>query len=347
MNEKVDWTLLAKFFAGEANEQEKDAIAVWLQNPENKKEFDKARAAWEGNFKMDISFDSDRIKRLLSEKINLHEMEQAAEQKEAKQYQLYQEKQKNSKQFLSIAATVIMLMLVGLGTYNYFLSAPKEVKNELALIEKSNPKGRKSTIKLPDGSTVHLNAESLIKIPEHFAANKREVYLEGEAFFEIERDENRPFLVHSADMVTRVLGTSFNVKAFPSDKIFEVVVATGKVGVSNLEANEPSIVLVPNEQGSFNRNDIQFSKKEVDIKRFLCWKDGILLFQDEKIGSIIPELERWFGVEITVKNKEIEEKKFTGEFENMSLEHVLKGMNFSLGFDYSFENDTVILFNKN
>ena len=344
MNEKVDWTLLAKFFADEANEQEKEFIATWLENPENKREFEKAKAAWEGNFQTDIDFDSERIKNLLTNKINLHEKENAAKKKEVKQYHLYQEKRRTRQNYLSIAATIIILILAGLGSYRYFLTENTDLK-EMAMIEKANPKGRKSTIKLPDGSMVHLNAESSIRIPEHFAADSREVYLEGEAFFVIERDENRPFLVHSADMVTQVLGTSFNVKAFPGDKVFEVVVATGKVGVSSEEANNPSLILTPNEQGAFNRNEFQFSKKKVNIKRFLCWKDGILFFQDEKLETIIPDLERWFGVEINVQNVDISKKKFTGEFENMSLEHVLKGMSFSLGFDYSFENDTVILFN--
>lgn len=208
-------------------------------------------------------------------------------------------------------------------------------------ITKSNPKGQKSKIHLPDGSTVIINAESEIKFRSDFGETNREVYLTGESFFEVAPDSLLPFQVFSGKLITTALGTSFNVNSYDPEQI-QVQLATGKVEVmSDSQAFVP-IFLEPGEElrvtGSQN-----LRKRKFNPKKAFLWKSGILLFDNASLSEFRLTLERWYGVEIELINSPVLKLNISGEFKDTYLSDVLESIGYAYGFDYKIDQKKVKL----
>lgn len=203
------------------------------------------------------------------------------------------------------------------------------------LIQKEVQAGQKLTVNLPDGSTVKLNSGSYIRYSSAFDAKERLVELSGEAFFDVERDESRPFIIISSDVRTKVLGTSFNVQAYPEKEI-SITVASGKVEVLNL--NDPSInsTLTRNQRAVFNRDDGAFQVTEnIKLDKYLRWKDGIIILDGETMTETVAILNKWYGVNILLDSDNFIGCRIYGTYDNESLENVLQGLEFSLtNFEY-------------
>ena len=236
---------------------------------------------------------------------------------------------------LRVAAVIVMALIASLAVYQYTNVSNNE-NDQLAMIEKVTQKGQKSTITLSDGTQIRLNSDSKLIYPERFNNREREVLLEGEAFFDVTKDEKRSFIIKSAGLTTMVLGTSFNVKAFPQE-ISQVTVATGKVQVisRNSRSTKNSYLLVPGEQVNYDPSSGQIQKNEVDIERFLAWKDGILNFEEMDLDEATKILERWYGVTITFDNDSIRHCRIVrGTYKDENLFNVLKSFQYFLGFEF-------------
>lgn len=222
---------------------------------------------------------------------------------------------------------------------------PEEYKTEIQITEvlKSTPKGKKSKIRLPDGSMVYLNSESSITYLTNFS-DKRTIHLIGEAFFEVKKDPYKPFTVVTGPISTQALGTSFNINAYEEELDIKVALATGKIKVSH-EENAKAFLVDPGEGVGFNRFDAQMTKDRVDIDKILNWKNGILQFEKVPFPQVIKTLERWYGVDFEVKNqKELPLYKCSGTFEsNEYLSNVLSVLAYSVEFNYKIEGKRVIL----
>ena len=219
---------------------------------------------------------------------------------------------------------------------------------ESAWMVKETLPGQKATITLMDGSTVLLNSDSKLVYPKLFG-DTRTVTLEGEAFFMVSRDEQKPFIIKSGALTTTVLGTSFNIKAFQNENI-EVTVATGKVRVSHdyeeaaRQAGQTSeLVLRPNQQAIYKVADQHLDKEEIDAEHYLAWREGVLKFDHVRFEEAVKMLKRWYGVNITLENKEIGDCIIIGEFQNQSLHKVLRAVELALGIDYEFSADGVMI----
>jgi ferric-dicitrate binding protein FerR (iron transport regulator) len=172
--------------------------------------------------------------------------------------------------------------------------------------------------------------------------------LEGEAFFEVAADPERPFIVRTGDLETTVLGTSFNVKAYPKDGKIDVAVKTGKVTVvaqnpKQSTAQSTSVVLSPTEMASYSQNENQFRVSIFDEKEVLSWSDGTLYFNNATMEEFVAKLERWYGVEIVMARKTPVKKGIVGEFKDLSLEEILMGTHEASEFSYEFKNGKVII----
>jgi len=195
---------------------------------------------------------------------------------------------------------------------------------------------------LPDGSAIYLNSGSTLKIPKKFAADKRTVFLEGEAFFEVTEDKSRPFTIYSGSLSTTALGTSFNVRAYPEEEKLSVALVTGKVKVVNAEIDTFQI-LIPNEQIIFNTKEQEFKKQAFDIELITGWQKGLLIFQDSDFDEVVEKLERWYGVSFDIQKYPIYQKEYRGKFDNQSLDEVLQVMSFTSGFTYEINDKNVII----
>ncbi len=242
-----------------------------------------------------------------------------------------------------IAASLIVFLAAIYAIYFMLIdsaeisSAPEEVP----WIVKSNPKGQKSTVRLPDGSMVKLNSDSYLEYPEKFGDSIRVVKLVGEAFFEVQSEPLKPFMVLSGDNTTRVLGTSFNIKAFPYDYNYRVAVVTGKVEVMNHE--KVLAVLEKDQMLIFNHRGRHFLTSDYDRMNELAWKDGIIYFNRSQTQKIKKVLERWYGVDIILKDPHALDT-YTGTFTNATLKEVLEGISYASDIKYKIEGKKVYIY---
>ncbi|MCC5930091.1 MAG: FecR domain-containing protein [Cyclobacteriaceae bacterium] len=221
-----------------------------------------------------------------------------------------------------------------------FQASIQEVPVTKEYVTISTQKGQKLPYKLPDGSVVNLNAESSISFVKDFEASERLVRLEGEAYFEVKKDDNKPFIVQTDAMSTRVLGTIFNVLAYPENQVQIVTLVEGQVNVK-LSASEHEFDLNEGEQLTLSKNQTDSRKSRVHNFNHLMWKDGILFFDNENFSEVIPKLERWYGVEINVMGKTSSKHKVSGVFDNEYLSNVLKSISFYVEMEFEIERDKV------
>ena len=248
-------------------------------------------------------------------------------------------------QWGGIAAVLAFLLFGAFYGYRNFYNLTTEgsamLSSNLTTIEVE--RGEKRTLELPDGSTVILNAETQLRIPKVFEEDSRVVYLTGHAHFDIQRDESRPFIIYTENSRTQVLGTSFDVVANKGSKTTEVVVTSGKVRFSEVENEANSVDLTVDTQGVLSSNT-PIQVNEVIAAYRTAWKDNILVFENLAFKEIIPTLERWYAIDITVNNQELLERQFTFTYENPSVEELFQRMGFVAQFEYAIEGQNITIY---
>jgi ferric-dicitrate binding protein FerR (iron transport regulator) len=231
--------------------------------------------------------------------------------------------------------------------------------------------GSKSKIILPDGSLVNLNSGSKIQYGSDFETN-RKVFIDGEAYFEVKKDTAHPFYVQTSEITIRVLGTVFNVKSYPEENTIETTLVSGSIEIfeqDNKKADKLKKValLRPNQKAVFFKNkDVgkndrfegtKSTKREItenllsmnvesEVKTdlYTSWKDNRLVFNNEKFGSLIPKLERWFNIEIENKFPELSSSRLTGKFDLETIEQALNALKIITPFNYSIEKNKVLIY---
>ncbi len=224
--------------------------------------------------------------------------------------------------------------------------APPIIKYTEEIVKKEALAGQKLSLYLPDGSRVKLNAESYIEYPKEFASNIREVKLWGEAFFEVEKDPDRPFRVRIGDVTTEVLGTAFNVNYYPDSPQIQIALAEGSIRISGTNDEKEGIVLTQGEILTINKNDRDFKVSKYDEEEILGWKEGVLHFDKISFEEAISRMERWYGVTFNITEKTTLDPswRFYGKFKNKSVEYILKVISYPDLFNYRIKEDTVIIY---
>ena len=324
--------LLNKLKDNSISFEEFDNLLVLLKKTGNKKKLSALRNT--------VSKEKTRGKKSgkkYSSTYKKHIVEEAINADEAKRkHVIYPAPPRKDYRWYKVAA-VFLLIIAAVFVYRLnrqvWIKAPQ-------LVERVSPKGKKLTLTLSDGSVIKLNAASRLVYPEKFSKNSREVALEGEAFFSVSKDASRPFMVKSGDLTTSVLGTSFNLRAFSEEETFKVAVVTGKVSVSQNLQSGNEIILEPNEIITYNQTNQSLEKQAGDVRHLTDWKDGILRFNNINLKAAAKEIEKWYGVEVMI-GSELESCIISGGYKNLSLEKLLKALQYSLNFQYQYTNDTV------
>lgn len=234
---------------------------------------------------------------------------------------------------LAVAASVSALIL-----FFYFKQAPDV--NDVKTLTARVYNGQKSIITLGDGTRVYLNSGSTLTYPEVFEPSIRNVVLTGEAFFEVMRDEKRPFVVKTGSIDTRVLGTSFNVSAYMDEPV-SIAVATGKVQVKETN-NKDSLLLTPNYQATFRNEKQNWETTSVDINKVIAWKNQTLNFDGVSLAEVAKDLERWYNVSVTFENDNIKNCIIHGQYKDQSLQSVLKSIQYMYQIDFKFKTQSKI-----
>ena len=185
---------------------------------------------------------------------------------------------------------------------------------------------------LQDGSRVWLNAASSLKYPSRFAGNAREVYLEGEAFFEVAHDKEKPFLVHTKSVTTRVLGTVFTVRAYPEDADTRIILKSGKVRVvAKDQEKSDGILIYPGQMVSYKAGGQLLKTNIPEANDYSSWKEGKLIFNETPVSEALQRIGRAYGVAISFKDEKIKECAITGSFNvNQELEDILRSISISV-----------------
>lgn len=242
-------------------------------------------------------------------------------------------------------------------------------------LEKNTRPRLKSIITLADGTVVTLNSATTLKYPEHFGDSVREVYLNGEAYFNVAKDPAHPFVIHANKMNVRVLGTAFNVKSYQSEPLSEATLINGSIEVTLNDRPSDRIILKPKEKlviqsDSLSNANIISAPASVDSSlrehrgkgpRYALtnltyfpnnaktvvetsWVENKLVFSDQDFGQISGQLERWYGVHITFRNEKVKEYRFTGLFEKESLPEALNALGMIEHFHYKINGSDVYIY---
>jgi len=297
------WSIIGKKFAGEISEKENQALTEWIAtSTANKQTYLQLEELW--NHKQDQTNNSQAIAAYdkLINRIKFAEGVQAKSRVQRISSQV--------NQFVRYAAILIFMLAFGYLSYYYFTE--ESSKNEFCMI--SVPKASKSEIMLPDGSKIWLNNNSKLVYPKKFNGRERTVELIGEAYFEIQKNYKVPFIVKTSDISIKVLGTKFNVSAYPNDKSIETTLISGKVTVNSNENPEIENVLNPGESLTYDKFSNKTTIARVDTKFYTYWMKGEFSFKDERFENLAKRIERIYNVEISFEDPKLKEKTYTGNF---------------------------------
>lgn len=207
------------------------------------------------------------------------------------------------------------------------------------------PYGKQFKVKLSDGTLVYLNSGSTLRYPVTFLNGKsRAVSLDGEAYFVVSKDKDRPFIVTANEVSTQVYGTEFNISSYKNDPKVDIVLVEGSIGVYNNKLDsKKQLLLVPNEKASFTKKDLSFNKETVNAKNFIVWKDGVLLFENATFESITQKLERKYNVSIQNNFTSLKTIEFSGTFDSETIDQVLKSFQGYKSFHYTQTDNQIII----
>lgn len=178
------------------------------------------------------------------------------------------------------------------------------------------PRGAEYFLTLADGSKIWLNSETVIRYPVNFTGEKREVYLEGEAFFKVAKDPERPFVVHAAETQVEVLGTEFNVRNYSDELEVATTLVNGRVRLTTEKENR-QVILEPGEQGSIDKATGKMGVQTVDAYLFTAWKDARFVFRNTRMEDLLNTLSRWYDLTIFYQNNAVKDIRFTGDMARM------------------------------
>lgn len=223
-------------------------------------------------------------------------------------------------------------------------------KKELAYNTLAVPYGKTFELQLSDGTTVHLNAGSSIKYPVQFIEGlERQVFITGEAYLDVAKDPEHPFIVNANKLNVRVLGTQFNISAYPEDETTEVVLVEGSVSLyteTDRYDTEKNTLLEPGFKGSFNREKNNIITGKVITSIYTSWINGELVFRNMTFENILKKLERHYNVTIVNNNEVLSQKEFNANFGNEPIENILEELKINYAIDYEIIGNEKIMIKK-
>lgn len=322
--------ILKKYLMGECSEEELIEVSAWIRESD-----EHARQL----FRMEEIYQLG--------KTNSHTIEQQMQLAEKRLYKRI--KEANSKQaktirlyqWMKYAAIVTVILLLGGGAGYWFYQNDTDM-----LIAVAN-EGIVKEVTLPDGTKVWLNNSATLKYPREFSKTERNVYLEGEAYFKVTKNRQKPFTVESDAMRVRVLGTTFNFKSDKRSRIAEATLIEGEIEVKG-QREEGQIILAPGQRAELNKSTGRLTVKQVDAKLDAVWHDDLIPFVSADIFTITKALERFYDVKIILSPDIRSDKTYSGVLKKKSnIESVLKSLQNSIPIDYKIVGSNIFISSAN
>tara|TARA_R110002049_G_scaffold15981_1_gene64512 strand:+ start:942 stop:2075 length:1134 start_codon:yes stop_codon:yes gene_type:complete len=235
--------------------------------------------------------------------------------------------------------------IVGSQQQNQISYSKASIKEVLVFNTLTIPNGKKFQLELSDGTVIHLNAGSSLRYPVNFLREgPRQVFLSGEAYFDVAKSESNPFMVNVDELDVKVLGTQFNVSAYGEDEFIDVVLVEGAVGLNKQDQlQSDSVKLSPGQKGSYKQASESIEVNEVNTSLYTSWMQGHLVFRDLTFNNILKKLERHYNVEIINSNKVLGNEVFNARFDDVPIEEVLGYFNDIHSIDFKIEENRVII----
>lgn len=332
--------LIAKYLTGEIAPGEERELFAWTEaKPENQTFFEEMVKTWaltEGASTTPFEVNAEMAWEKIEQRI------QPASGREATTRPINSSPKITALSKIVRRWSIAAAILIAIGAFAWWLSREPVQQNPLVEIQTFDRE--KKEVVLPDSSHVWLNENSKLVYDPKFELRK--VTLEGEAFFQVERLEERPFKITSGEAITTVLGTSFNVRAYPAEDKIEVTVKTGKVALAVTREQAPPVLLNAGESGIFDKKE---KKVEVAAKKNEnadAWKTQLLSFNETLMKDIIETLNRYFNVQIEAENPLLLECHYSSTFPQPDLEGILTIIGSTLNFEYTKDGDRYLLSGK-
>ncbi|WP_143310927.1 FecR family protein [Chitinophaga vietnamensis] len=360
MSTKRTWELIGRKLAGEASAEELRELDQLLRaHPELHLPVDTMSDIWKQ------SADADRAAGEDAHRRHIHRMQQMGidigrmEDQEDATYLLEGSRRRHYRRYLVAAGISGAMLLAG-----WWAWKPGGKHRPAALSEVSTRNGSRTSIQLPDGSRVWLNAGSKLTYDKDFGSSSREVSLSGEAFFDVAKNAELPFIIHTAAMDVRVLGTRFNIRSYPGDKNTEAALIQGSIEASPKDRPAEKIILKPNEKilvlnaipSGGSAASRQHSDPVVAVQRLTyyesadstvaietSWMDNKLVFRDESFASLAKRMERWYGVTIRFSEPQEEQLRFTGVFQGETVQQALNALKLIAAFNYTIKDNEITI----
>jgi len=352
--------LIIRYFDGNITDSDLEELVGWIKSDQdNFKYFLEMQELW--NYSSMTTSTEDDTGKILSDFYKY-----VAEKDKSKRDQ-----KKFANFFLRIAA--VLVVAVVLNIVYQMMTGNRSLNSLKGISEISIPAGHKGRITLPDGTSIWLNSSTTLKYNSAFNGKKRKVYLDGEAFLEVAKDPDRLFEVETADLTLQVLGTSFNVKSYSSDDKVEATLIEGSLRILSPSSSKKSgeVILKPSQKAVYVRNGslISITQLEAEINQdnsesgstaqttsslpseielVSAWKDGDLIFHNEKFEDIALKMERWYGVKVTIADSSLKNERFTGKFvNNETIYQVLGVFDRSEAIQYITQGKEIIITKPN
>lgn len=317
----MDQELILNYITGNCSSYEAEQVRTWINaDPANKSEFIRLKNLYALSNNKSMVEDVSREYKQISRKLGF-------------------EQHRILRLFVQTAKYAAVAAVVFTATWYFFELNPRKAGNmaELVCHEIVVPKGQTSEFVFEDGTRVWLNSGSTLRLPASQKPDSREVFLEGEAYFEVEKNPDRPFIVHTSTLDVKVLGTSFNIQAYSDLSNLETTLVEGSVEILN-KNNVKLAELKKGELLNFSKSGKTGKIEKVDTAPYYAWRDGKLVFKDKPLVEIAAQLERWYNVDITFADNSIRDFRFSGTIlRNKPFDQVLQAIKLTAPIRYTIK----------
>jgi len=324
MNKENCLNIFERYLSGEATSEEISRLRVFLENDKNLNRWLEDQILNSFN-----TIDSDIKMRMLD---NIRSQTNYSTQTVAKG-----NKSNIYLKYFANAAAVLLPFIIILSAYLYL--KPQQTTS----FEVVADMGEKAGLVLPEGTKVAINSGSKIIYYSDYNKKSRDIQLFGEAFFDVEHNPQKPFIVQCKDIKVKVLGTSFGIKAYEDEDIISVVLNSGKI---QLITPKDEIEMEPNQRLVYNSKTQKTSLEKVNAEDYTDWRQNRLRFENESLETIMKTISRMHNIDIVFEDSELKNQRFTGTVDNTYIESVLNAIKLTSPVNYDIKSGTVHLFEK-
>jgi transmembrane sensor len=329
MNKTTDWKLLARYLSNECTQEERNEVEAWIASHRNNQRLmELMEVTWDMPESQTQASDVKKLWKEVAEKAGISSEPEDREIAETRVPSPRTIKWPFDLQPVTYRtlryAAVILLVAISVAYFFYKGGLPWiQHTTELKIV--TIEKGDRKKVVLSDGTGIVLDAGSSLKYKEKFTGKNREVFFNGEGFFEVTKDAGRPFVVHANHAVVKVLGTKFNVRAWGSDKKVTVAVAEGRVSLrSEKEATQKEVIIAKDQLSVLLEGGVPSIPQSADIGEYVGWMNNEMNFENAPLREILYQLERWYDVQFVIEDSSITAEHLTLHIQNKTLDDILE-----------------------